>query len=256
MRRNKLMNWIAGGMFTAFIVGSATMFDASGKSAIPGNFSGNVAVTSEYLFRGLSQSDESPALQGALDYDIEVADQIFVYAGTWGSNVDFNEAAAVDGASIELDFYSGLKCEVGRTGLSWDTGFIYYAYSDAAASLNYDFWEIQGAVSYDFGIAKFTASLNYSPDYFGASGDAFYTKVVINAAIPAVKGLSLFGHVADESIDDSAAFGTADYFEWNIGATYNVDRLFDVSINYSDTDVTPDVDGKDESVFDTFSNKF
>jgi len=79
-----------------------------------------VAVTSEYLFRGLTQSDEGPALQGALDYDIEVPDQIFFYAGTWGSNVNFNEAAAVYGASIKLDFYSGLKGEVGRTGLSWN----------------------------------------------------------------------------------------------------------------------------------------
>jgi len=122
--------------------------------------------------------------------------------------------------------------------------------------LNYDFWEMLGAVSYDFGIAKFTVSLNYSPDYFGASGDAVYTKVAIDVPISAVKGLSIFGHAADQSIDQIAAFGTPDYFEWNIGATYNVDGLFDVSINYSDTDVTPDVDGKDESVFVTISKNF
>jgi hypothetical protein len=80
--------------------------------------------------------------------------------------------------------------------------------------------------------------------------------VGVDIPIPFVKGLSLHGHLADQFIENNTAFGTPDYLDWSIGATYNVDGLFDVSINYSDTDVTPDVDGKDESVFLTIGKQF
>jgi uncharacterized protein (TIGR02001 family) len=57
---------------------------------IPGSFSANVSVVSEYFFRGLSQTDDAPALQGGFDYSVELAKPISLYAGVWGSNVDFN----------------------------------------------------------------------------------------------------------------------------------------------------------------------
>ena len=66
--------------------------------------------------------------------------------------------------------------------------------------------------------------------------------------IRAVKGLSLSGHVAKQYVENDAVFGTVDYFEYNIGATYDFVGLFDVSIHYSDIDITPDTEGKEEAI--------
>lgn len=229
---------------------------AQEKSGFPGTFSANVALTSEYYFRGISQTDDAPAIQGGFDYEIEVAKPVSAYVGVWGSNVDFNESGSVDGATIEIDWYGGVKGNIGETGLSWDVGFIYYSYPGAAGSLDYDFWEVQGALGYDFGIAALTGSLNYSPENFGKSGDAYYYKLAVDVPVPAVKGLSFAAYVAKQDIQKNAVFGTEDYLEWNIGVTYNVAGLFDASINYSDTDVSPGADGKEEAVLFTISRSF
>jgi uncharacterized protein (TIGR02001 family) len=149
-----------------------------------------------------------------------------------------------------------LRGGVGDTGLTWDVGFIYYSYPGAASSLNYDFWEIQGALGYDFGIAAVTASLNYSPDNFGESGDAYYPKLAVDVPVPGIQGLTLSGYVAKQYIDKEAVFGSPDYVEWNLSVTYSIPSLVDVSLTYSDTDISPAVDGKEEAVFLTVSKSF
>lgn len=133
-----------------------------------------------------------------------------LYLGVWGSNVDFNEAAGFDGATVEVDLYGGLKGSISDTGISWDVGLIYYTYPGAAGSLNYDFVEVQGSLGYDFGVASVTASYNYSPDYFGASDGASYPKLAVDVPVPMIKGLGLSAYVAKQFIDDEAAFGVSD----------------------------------------------
>jgi uncharacterized protein (TIGR02001 family) len=256
MLQFKLAKLAMGGVFCALILGAGTTVPAQARSGLPGKFSANVALTSEYLFRGLSQTDDAPAIQGGFDYKIEVARRTDFYLGVWGTNVDFNEGSGVDGATIETDLYGGVKGDIARTGVSWDIGFIYYAYPGAGNNLDYDYWEIKGAVSYDFGIAKVTGSLNYSADHFANSGEAVYTKLAADMPIDAFKGLSLTGHVAQRTIEKNGAFGTADYVEWNLGATYKIPGVFDVSVTYSDTDIAPDVEGKDETVLVTISRRF
>ncbi len=247
----KLAKWVACGVLGALTLGAGTV-----ATAFPGKFSANVALTSDYLFRGLSQTDDAPAIQGGFDYEIEVARRTDFYLGIWGSNVDFNESGGVDGATIETDLYAGLKGDIARTGWSWDFGFIYYAYPGAASGLDYDYWEIKGAVGYDFDLATVTGSLNYSADNFANSGEAVYTKLAMDMPIDRFKGLSLTGHVAQQTIENSGAFGTADYFEWNLGATYKITGVFDVSVTYSDTDIAPDIEGKDEAILVTVSRSF
>lgn len=225
------------------------------EPVIPGSFSANVALTSEYYFRGLSQTDDTPAIQGGFDYEVDVSKPIAFYLGTWASNVDFNEPGGVDGASIEIDLYGGLRGAIGETGLTWDVGFIYYAYPGADSGLNYDFVEVQGALGYDFGVAAVTGSLNYSPENFGDSGNAYYWKGAVDVPIPAVKNLSLSGYIAYQDIQDEAVFGTRSYVHWYLAATYNV-LGFDLSVAYSDTDIGGDVDGKQEAVLFTVARSF
>ena len=93
--------------------------------------SGNVALTTDYAFRGISQSDESPAVQGG--FDAAFGDS-GVYAGAWASNINFGTG----GANLELDLYGGYKFAVG--GIAMDVGVIGYFYpgaSDDTAELDY-----------------------------------------------------------------------------------------------------------------------
>lgn len=219
---------------TASIQAAEPLIDAK---SFPGEFSANVSLVSEYYFRGVSQTDDAPAAQGGFDWSATVDEGtgIGIYLGVWGSNVDFNEAGGVDGATIEIDYYGGLTGSIGDTGLGWDIGFIYYTYPGAASSLDYDFWEGQVALSYDFGIASATASLNYSPENFGKSGDALYPKLGVEA--PIGKYLTLSAHVAKQYIQDNTTFGLPDYVEYGIGATVNL-AGFDVNLTWSDTDMS------------------
>jgi len=220
------------------------------KSPIPGTFSANVALTTEYYFRGISQTDDAPALQGGIDWEMEIAKPTSVYLGVWGSNVDFNEAAGIDGATVELDWYGGLKGSIGKTGLSWNAGFIYYSYPGAGGSLNYDFWELQGSLGYDFGVAAVTASLNWSPDNFGGTGDAYYPKLAVDVPVPMVKDLTFSAYVAKQFVD-----GPGDYLEWNLGLGYSF-AGFDMSLHYSDTDISPSTDGVGPAAIFTIGRSF
>jgi len=251
MKANKISAMlIAGGLIAA----SATPL-AAAESSIPGTFSANVGFVSEYFFRGLSQTDDAPAIQGGFDYEVEVAEPTSFYAGVWGSNVDFNEASGVDGATMEMDLYGGLKGMIGDTGLSWDLGLIYYMYPGADSNLNYDFLEVAGAIGYDFGPAAVTASLNYSPENFGDSGEALYAKFAVDVPVPSVENLSFSAYIAHQSIKDETAFGSPDYVEWNIAANYSI-AGFDLSLAYSDTDISPSGDGNSEAAIFSVSRSF
>lgn len=244
---------------TAVGIGALALASASTlaqeKVGIPGSFSANISLTSEYYFRGLSQTDDAPAIQGGFDYEVPLGEPVGLYLGVWGSNVDFNEAAGVDGATIEIDWYGGLRGNIGDTGISWDVGFIYYTYPGADSSLDYDFIEAQAAIGYDFGVAAVTASVNYSPENFGDSGAAFYPKLAVDVPVPGIKDLTLSGYVAKQYIDDEAVFGSPDYVEWNIGIGYSV-AGFDFAVNYTDTDIDPSSDANDAMVLFSVSRSF
>jgi uncharacterized protein (TIGR02001 family) len=117
--------------------------DEDSTLGIPGEFSANVAITTDYRFRGITQSDENPAIQGGFDYNIGVAEDIGIYAGVWASSVDFNDG---DQASIEVDYYGGVTAEF--VGIGLDVGLIYYTYPGASSGLDYDYLEGKIALSY------------------------------------------------------------------------------------------------------------
>ena len=97
---------------------------------------GSVALTSDYVFRGVSQTDGKPALQGG----IEFASEGGFYAGAWGSNVswlsDLSTTAAPISSSLELDVYGGYRGKF-SDAVSYDVGLLYYAYpGDFPAGFN------------------------------------------------------------------------------------------------------------------------
>jgi|SaaInl5LU_22_DNA_1037371.scaffolds.fasta_scaffold24100_2 uncharacterized protein (TIGR02001 family) len=103
---------------------------------------GNVGLTSNYFWRGMSQTADEASVSGGLDYS---ADSGF-YLGTWVANVDFGET---DATSYELDLYGGYSGEI--SGISYDVGYISYLYPDGD---DLDFAELY--LSVGFGPASIT----------------------------------------------------------------------------------------------------
>jgi uncharacterized protein (TIGR02001 family) len=196
------------------------------ESAIPGEFSANISLTSDYIFRGISQTGNNPAVQGGFDYTYDFGPAA-VSAGIWASNVKFSDA------TIEIDYYAGVGGSIDN--FSWDLSAIYYTYPGADSSLNYDFFEIAPSIGYDFGFMAVSAGLNYSPDYFGDSGDAYYTHGGID--IPLGKYFTLSGTVGYQAIDDNAAWGTDDYTDYGISLSTEI-AGFGLSAGWTDTDLS------------------
>jgi uncharacterized protein (TIGR02001 family) len=200
--------------------------------------SGNMTFTTDYVFRGFSQTDENPALQGGFDYE----DPSGLHAGVWGSNIDFNNAG--DG-SMELDVYAGYQGALGD--MSYDVGGIYYLYPGSDNNLNYDFWETYVALGYDLESFAVNAGVNYSPDFFGKTGDAFYYYGGIDVPLP--YEVTLSAHYGHQDIDEGA-----DYNDWSLGV--NKTWLeFDWAATYTEADVDTD-DNADGRVVFSVSKSF
>src|SRR5467141_2961785 len=100
---------------------------AAAQAAAPSPLTGNMALVTDYRFRGISQTFGKPAFQGGFDY----AHSSGFYAGNWNSNVAEN--AGYPGGNLEMDFYGGYKKAFGDFGL--DAGLLYYYYPGTDAAL-------------------------------------------------------------------------------------------------------------------------
>ncbi|RMD68756.1 MAG: hypothetical protein D6819_08605 [Gammaproteobacteria bacterium] len=185
-------------------------------------FSANVALATDYPFRGISQTDEEPAIQGGFDFNHESG----LYLGTWASNVDFNDG---DEAQMELDLYGGFAKEF--SGIGVDVGLIYYAYPGAASDLDYDFLEIYGGLSYSIASIKYS----YSNDYFAGSGTSGYLEGGVDIPLP--QDFSLGLHIGRQWIDEEDTFGTPDYTDWKIAVSKEI-AGFGFELSYVDTDLS------------------
>ena len=202
---------------------------AQEESFFPGTFSGSAALTTDYVFRGISQTDESPAVQAGFTYKHNFDENAGYYLGLWGSNVDYNDN---DDSTMEIDYIGGVTYQLGKLAL--DTGFIYYTYPGADSSRNYDYLDVQLTAGYDFEVAYLQGSIFYSPDYFGGSGDSYYTKLAGEVPLPC--DFKMLGSVGRMVIDENATYGTPDYYTWTVGTKYNLEG-FDLMLEYIDTDM-------------------
>lgn len=209
---------------------------------LPGEFSANVSVTTDYQFRGISQTDHKPALQGGIDYSIETGLLgISAYAGVWGSNVDFQDG---DNATVELDWAFGLSGDIAETGVGWSLGGLYYSYPGAGKSggqhLNYDYWEIPVTLTYSpHEYVSLSGGYNYSPDFFAGSGTGNYISggVSITPPIPWF-GLSIDGRLGYQWIESNSTFGAEDYLDYSIGVTATIKEHFNVGVAFAGTNLS------------------
>lgn len=188
------------------------------------NFSWNLAVTSDYVFRGITQTDFDPALQGGLDYAF--GDSGF-YIGAWASNVDF---ADPDGPDLELDTFVGFSVDASEK-VNLDFSLVHYTYfgeKDAYGSLDYSEFFAKATfsemITFTFAYAPDYANLDYSSTYFNVAGSwELGNEFSLNAGV----GRSNFS-------DDNGG-----YTDWNLGVSRQFGPV-NAAINYYDTNIEGD----------------
>lgn len=207
-------------MKIALVAATATVALSGAAMAEELKLSYNVGVTSDYVFRGVSQTQEDPAVQGGIDATYGIG-----YAGVWASNVDFG----ANDPSAEIDFYAGVRPTVADTSL--DLGVLYYSYTkDKGLTPGaYSYVELKAAASRAVGPATVGLAFYYSPEFPGKTGDAMYYEV--NGSVPVLPKLTLSGAVGHQEIDKAG-----DYATWNLGLTYAVTDKLGLDVRYSDTD--------------------
>jgi uncharacterized protein (TIGR02001 family) len=214
--------------------------DKKEDTGIPGDLTGSLALTTDYVFRGISQTDSGPAVQGTVDYAYMFRDEIGIYAGIFGSNVDFDEVSGpgVDRASAEFDLYGGIKGTI--SGVTWQLGFIHYAYPKAspAPNFDYDFTEVVAKLGYDFDFMAITGGINYSGDYFSETGEGVYYSADVTVPLPFLPlDMKVLGHIGRQTIDNNTRFGAPDYTDWLLGVSATYDG-FTLTIAYTDTNIS------------------
>ena len=206
--------------------------------------SGNVALTSDYRFRGISQSNDDIAVQGGFD----VAFDNGIYIGTWGSSVDFDlDSSQGLNGSLELDYYVGWASDIGDSGLALDVGYLYYDYPGDSSVLEGDYQEIYASASFADG----TVGIHYSDDYYAESGSFFYYYADYSFGLSDTLSLDL--HVGLNDFDDADVFLSDgdSYIDYSVGLTASYFAV-DWSLAWVGTDLDGDeYFGLDDLVDDT-----
>ena len=223
--------------------------------------SGNFAVTSDYRFRGVSQSNKDAAVQGGIDFEHKSG----FYAGNWNSSV--SEWTSPYGSGIESDIYGGFKTELMGVGL--DVGLIYYYYPGAQKEDD-DFFNPFNTrefyIGLSYGPVSFKASRTLSERYFGlgkngddtlttnAKGTMYYDlsfskEILANTTLDAKAG---FLRLADKvsgapTIKDYSIGVTYDLSGWGLGFSYYKTS----GMNAAAKDWFTSTDGKNTKLYDS-----
>lgn len=203
----------------ACAAGAAVLLTAGAASAQAApEIAWNAAVASDYVFRGYSQTNEDPTLQGGVDVTIGA-----FYVGAWASNVDFG-----DDTDAEVDIYGGYRGEAG--GVAFDVGVVGYGYINAPSGADYGYVEFKGAVSRAIGPATIGAAIYWSPDFFGIDEEATYVEANI-AFVPAPQW-TVSGAIGHQALDVND-----DYVTWHAGVAYAFNDNVAIDLRYHDSDV-------------------
>lgn len=201
------------------------------------------AAMTDYIFRGFTQTDGNPAVQGYVEATYSI-----VYAGIWASNVEFADIDPFFGLEftekdVELNFYGGIRPEFGD--LSFDLGLVYYYYPE----LGGNFFEAKAAAAYAIN-DMFTIGVDsyYTPDVFDTSSWAFYAEA--NAEVSLPHDFSISGALGHQWFEDDL-LGGEDYLTWNVGLAYKWQDTVTFDLRYHDTDT--DLPGGGSKIVGTVS---
>jgi uncharacterized protein (TIGR02001 family) len=209
-------------------------------------FSGNVAIVSDYRFRGVTQTNEELAVQGGLDLELPSG----FYVGAWGSSIGF-------GNGTELDLYGGYGFEAGPTAI--DLGVLAYHYPEAPGGDSTTIFELYGSVGATFGMLDASVGVAYIPEqddteFGGTEFDNTY--VFADGSLPLGETFALDGHVG--YTDSEGLWDFSDdfdgFWDWSVGISTSVIGV-DVGLSYVGTsDLDPSLGlGEENTVVLSFS---
>ena len=222
--------------------------DAPAPEARRCALSANVALATEYVFRGVSQTAEGPAIQGGFDATCGM-----FYAGVWASNLDWGSSVfGEDHANIEIDWYAGIKPKTDR--ITWDIGVIYYTYP---SSMDFNFGRENNYVELKLGGSAeiwkdgtFGVTAFFSPDYQFETGDVWTFEFGFAQALPKVGMFSpTFSALLGYQMGDDAAYralvgnGDDDYLYWNAGLTFGFLEKWSLDLRYWDSNLGDNAGG-------------
>jgi uncharacterized protein (TIGR02001 family) len=230
MKMTKLsMALLAGGLMVA----AASVQAEEAKGAF--TTSGSLAFTTDYLYRGISQTSGAPAIQGAMT----VSHESGAYATVWGSSISF-------ASGLELDPAIGFAGKVGEVG--YDVGVLQYGYPHSTAAEaggpEFDFLEYYASVSF----AGAKLGVAYAPDFFAETGKSTYVyldygREVAGFGLVAHAGLNLLD---DEYYGEGLLLDEDSYLDYKVGVNKAVQGVtFELAYMGSDLDdeIVPDGEG-------------
>ena len=173
----------------------------------------NAAVTSDYRYRGISQTRLKPAVQGGADY---INNPTGFYVGAWASTIKWTKDAGGDG-DVELDIYAGKRGELVKD-VSYDVGVLTYVYPSNGLSgvpgfVSANTTEVYGQLGYGPAYIKYSHAVT---NLFGFVDSKKSGYVDLGANIDAGNGVTANLHVGHQEVKNSSA---ASYTDWKIGAT-------------------------------------
>ncbi len=208
--------------------GESTGFDTSDYEV-----SGYISGTNNFMYRGLSLSDNGAAIQGQATLQSKGG----LYTTLWGSNTILR-ANDGSGSGLEGNFLVGYRNSI-TDDLSFDVGYMRTFYPGmnrgTSGGATRDFNDFYGSLSYK----GFTAGVSYSDDFFAETGSALYTFASYNA--PIIDKLSLIatiGHTRNSSKDFLGIFGVdeASWTHYIIGVSHPLPYGLQISGAYHGTD--------------------
>ncbi|MFT3761786.1 MAG: TorF family putative porin [Pseudoxanthomonas sp.] len=176
-------------------------------------------ATTDYVWRGISQSDENPAFQAGLTYTSPVG----VYAGFWGSTVDFGDGGT------ENDWFLGYNTDIGES-FNLDVMYNYYSYPGKKNTGDFGELIVKGTV-----FDHYSATVAYSDSFANTKGSSVYYALGGEWELPADFGI---GVGVGRSTFDSKV-GIEDYTDWSVSLSKSFGPAT-LALGYTDTNVKGD----------------
>ena len=250
--RKVVASSLAAGLLSCVALGNLAVAQTAAPAvpaaapADPGPLTANVSLTSDYRYRGISQSNLQPAIQGGFDY----AHSSGFYIGNWNSSISWiSDAASASGnsasAPIEMDFYAGYKYEWSK-GFTVDVGILQYYFPTSGATgvtTNPSTTDLYAAQNFTFDSVTGYLKFSYAATtLFGFSNSAGsnYTDLTVNYDT-GVWGLTLNAHAGYQYVAGTASGASVSndslfsYTDWKLGVTKDFGSGLTLGVAYLGT---------------------
>lgn len=206
----------------------------------PWSLSGNLTLTTDYRFRGVSQTDEKAAVQGGFDLTHDSG----FYTGIWASNVNFGPGSD---ASTEMDYFAGYVFNMSES-MNLDLGVVYFDYQGDSEA---DYIEYVAKL----GLSDLSLTFVYSDEYFGDGlASAYVVSADYSYGLAQDWSLDLHLGLTDSDDPDFAEAGDSSYIDYSVGVTRGF-SAFDLSLTWVGTDID-DCDSCDDTLVFSISKDF